>query len=99
MTEDMRKEISGGRLPEFIEEFPDEMALVIGGMDFVVAPPELGGRKLYIQGKDSLPFCPVCRHPGTTPMLVLDEGVGMTGCTECGQYGWVKLPRQEKEAE
>lgn len=96
MTDEISWQATGGRLDDEVSpplDFPEGTALVLGGADWVRTPEALGSRKLHILRRTVVDRnCPQCQAPGPHQLAVLQEGMGVLGCTSCMQYVWLRLP-------
>lgn len=96
-SDEIKWEMTGGRAPEHVQAVHDEVGeggmVVVGGPDWVISPPELGSKKLYIKGREWMKMnCPVCRAEGPIHIILLEDDLRVSCCAECGQYGWFKKP-------
>lgn len=95
MTDHIRRELRPGEeLPALLnvsEELgPGALLFCPSGPDWVIAPRELGGAKLYIRQRAIKP-CPRCQ--AASRFWGLDGGLGVYSCEPCGQFYWVRLER------
>lgn len=102
MSEGIKWEMRGGHPPQNVQvvEEGEEAMIIVGGPDWVISPPELGNKKLYIQDRRRMKMkCPVCRVDGPVPVLFLDEDICVSCCETCKQYGWFKNPDKVEDRE
>lgn len=88
-----------GETPPAINVVPNGMnprgaIIVYGRVDFVTMPPDLGEQRANVVSHFRLDSCPVCHVESPTPAMGLDNGMAVSCCTRCGQYGWFDLPRK-----
>jgi len=99
MSDEISWEEEGGNPPSQTSQpldLPEGPGLVIGypqAADWVKAPPELGGGKLYIKCRRKIGNmkCPVsgCANE-YLEVLELEQDIGVSCCPTCGQYGWFR---------
>jgi hypothetical protein len=83
-----------GSAPDCVTDVSEEIggddgALLIGGPDWVIAPPELGGQKLYIRQRGWVDMsCPKCAALGPIYVMILDGDLSVACCAHCKGYLW-----------
>ena len=94
--DEIRWNQTGGTLPEMVKDVSEQIgdgggALLIGGPQWLVAPPEIGGKKVYIKSQGYVDGpCPVCKQGTRTFVYVLEDNLCCSCCERCGRYGWFK---------
>lgn len=98
-SDEIAWEETGGNGPGMtspVLDLPEGFALAMGmpqAAQWIRTPPELGSRKLYIQGTWWVDMrCPInnCNAQGPIQVVDLEEDISVLCCVSCKQYGWVR---------
>lgn len=98
----------GGSIPEFVKDISEQMGencLLVGGPNWIRTPTglptHLSNRKMYIQRQGWVDMrCPIPSCQAEAPVYVfeLEDGLMVSCCATCRQYGWFMKP-EEKNAD
>jgi len=92
--DEIRWTYEGGARPGMVEDVSEQIgdgggALLIGGPQWVMTPPELGGKKVYIKSQCYMAGpCPVCKQGTEVFVYALEDGLYCSCCQLCHQYVW-----------
>jgi hypothetical protein len=99
--DEIRWNQEGGTLPEMVKDVSEQIgegggALLIGGPQWLMSPPEFGGKKVYIKNMGYVDSpCPICKQGKEVFVYMLEDDLCCSCCELCHQYGWLRTKKGE----